>query len=242
MQSNLKDVIWTVPVAFFEGPAEVEALCWVTLLSSLSCGAAKFCALVLPRFYKKVCSLCSSDLIVYQSINISQRLIENGSKNTHLMYHCREDGIQTTSCGCCCCCCCWPQHGRPFRCLTPLQLNHLLSCLCYTHCLTNPSAGHPSTRTMSFAYICHNIFNSFYAENSAGAGGRRRHRSTVSTEATPRPLHIFNVVTCNSNCHCSKWGLYRFCQRFSNYLLTVQLNIRVKEVLCRFIEKKMYYI
>lgn len=208
MQSNLKDVIWTVPVAFWQWPAEVGALCWVTWLSSHSCGAAKFWAYgaltsrcIRPSTYgwlKMAPEIHPSSIVVYLqttflSVDIflwlfALRMILNAG-----------DGIQTTSCGCSCC---WPQHGRPFRqCLTPLQLNHLLSCLCYTHThsLTNPSAGHPSARTTSFAYICGNIFNSLYAENSAAAGGRRRHRSTVTTEATLKPFHIFHVVTCNSN-------------------------------------------
>lgn len=61
-------------------------------------------------------------------------------------------------------------------------------------------------------------------------GGGRCHTSTINTQATLRLLHIFHVVTCNSNCRGSKWGLHGFCQRCSNYLLTAQINTRVKEV------------
>lgn len=89
----------------------------------------------------------------------------------------------------------------------------ICSAVCATHCLTNPSAGHLQTRTVAFVCIRGNTLSSCHGEYSAARGRRvRRHTSTINTQATLRLLHIFHVVTCNSNCRGSKWGLHGFCQ------------------------------
>lgn len=51
-------------------------------------------------------------------------------------------------------------------------------------------------------------FSSLFVENGAIAGSSKYQRFTINTKVILRPLHIFHMGTCNSN--CSKWSLGRY--------------------------------